>query len=196
MVGRYSIPELMTRGQPRWLPGIQAELMQLESQADPDRLRQVLAEHLPAGETNWFARGLESLRPTASRWDRLAARRQWARWLAPYAVRPPMLSRLAAAAEWAGARVHPRRRVRPGLAEGGIVVALLGGDGAGKLDLCPLAPPVAFPLAPRPLGPPGEAATVPAHRARRRRPQDVPRPRGSGRSRRAARDAAASLHRA
>jgi thymidylate kinase len=132
MVGRYSVGQLVAGRQPRWLPEIQAELTDLESQADRDRLRQSLAEYLPSVEMDWFDRCLQSLRPSAGRWGRLALRRQLTARLAPHAVRPPALAVLAAANDWAAARIKRRRRRRPGLAQGGLVVALLGGDGAGK----------------------------------------------------------------
>jgi thymidylate kinase len=132
MVRRYSLWELVPARQPRWLPEIQAQLSQLESNVDRDRLRVILAEHLPSVDIDWFERCLESLRPTGARWGRLVLRRQLARRLAPHALRPSALSLLAAATDWAGALVGPGRRVPPGLADGGLVVALIGGDGAGK----------------------------------------------------------------
>jgi thymidylate kinase len=132
MVRRHSLWELVSARQPPWLPEVQTELNHLEPKADRDRLRLILAEHLPSVDIDWFQRCLESLRPTGGGWDRLVLRRQLARRLAPLALRPSALSLLAASVDWAGARVNPRRRVRPGLADGGFVVALIGGDGAGK----------------------------------------------------------------
>ena len=132
MAGRYSVGQLLGGRQPRWLPGIQAELTDLESRAARDRLRQSLTEYLPSVDMDWFDRCLQSLRPSTGRWGRLAIRRQLTSRLAPHAVRPSTLAVLAAASDWAVARSKRRRRRRPGLAEGGLVVALVGGDGAGK----------------------------------------------------------------
>ena len=128
-VQRYRLLDLFTQGQPRWLRAAQPEFAYLLAQVDRRRLLAKLEELLPTIDIAFFDACARSLRPGVSRWLRL-----WLRWklhgrLRPHAHRPPdgLLLR----------RVGRKLRLlpRPGglrLAHGGKLIALLGGDGAGK----------------------------------------------------------------
>ena len=124
--------------EPRWLPVSREELAYLETQANPERLHELLARHLPAVDRSLFDECREALaEPTGWR-RRAAARRALARGLAAGA-RPATLTvtvRRAVAA--LRARVPTRSVGSRRLASGGFLVAIVGADGAGKTT-CTLA---------------------------------------------------------
>ncbi|HWC73097.1 MAG TPA: hypothetical protein VG454_04100 [Gemmatimonadales bacterium] len=128
-VQRYRPFDLFTKGQPLWLRAAQAEFAYLLSQVDRRKLEGRLAELLPSIDIDFFDACARSLRPGVSRWWRL-----WLRWrlharLRPHAHRPPPLMLLRRIGRRLG--LLPKAR-RLELARGGKLVALLGGDGAGK----------------------------------------------------------------
>ena len=124
--------------EPRWLPVARDELAYLETQANSDRLHELLPRHLPAVDLELFDQCREALaRPTGWR-RRTAARRSLARALAAGA-RPAtwgVTVRRAVAA--ARARVGSRSAASRRPASGGLLVAIVGADGAGK-STCTLA---------------------------------------------------------
>jgi thymidylate kinase len=123
---------------PKWLTVCRDELAYLEKQANPERVHDLLAQHLPAVGPGLFDECRETLaHPTGWR-RRTAARRALARALAAGA-RPATLGvilRRAVAAVRArvGIRSAPSRQP----ASGGLLVAIVGADGAGK-STCTLA---------------------------------------------------------
>ncbi len=97
-------------------------------------LATILSRHLPSVDLLFFDRCVRSLRGECSRMERLAVGHQLHRRLSAQARRPPLLALLTAAIEKAspakarGMLVDARMR----LAGGGTIIALIGGDGAGK----------------------------------------------------------------
>ena len=129
MVQRYGVPDLVAPWPPSWLGEAQTEFAYLLAQVDRRRLEARLAELLPTVDTAFFDACARSLRPGASPWPRVWLRLSLHRRLRPYAYRPPF----ALLARRVGRRLGLLPRARGlRLAHGGTVVALLGGDGAGK----------------------------------------------------------------
>ena len=120
---RHSAADLLRRAPPRWLYGPMPELDRVE-----DRTMMVaIARHLPELSLDVFDRCRHALRPSCPAPRRLAARAALTGCLEAHAARPPVFA--------AGERVLRKIGLGgPGqrLAGGGAVIALLGGDGAGK----------------------------------------------------------------
>ena len=121
-------------GRGGWVAGVQEELAYLEARADLRRVMRALGEHLPAVTPLLFAACRASLRPGAAAGPRLLATARLRRALRAFGTRPAFAARLRLAARhvWTlRGRLAPLTR-RRGLATGGRVVSLVGGDGAGK----------------------------------------------------------------
>jgi hypothetical protein len=134
MVQRYRLRDVL-RGQPGWLKAIQAELDALLKEAELHRLGTVMAQHLPTMDLAFVDECLASLRPGYSRWRRFALRRELHERLRAHAKTPPLtlkLSRLAWSILTLRGRLDWRRTPKKRLSHGGTVIALVGGDGAGK----------------------------------------------------------------
>lgn len=120
--------------QARWLSGIQGQLDYLEGRSDRDALGAVLAQHLPIVDLPFLDRCLQALRGESDPAESASVRRNLHRRLRAHS-RPPSLVALLAAC---GEKILPNPlrpmlfdgRMRP--TRGGVVVALVGGDGAGK----------------------------------------------------------------
>ncbi len=135
MVQRYSAIDTLRRRQPAWLTGIQGELDALLAKTDRARLEQLLATHLPCLDVPFIDACIASLRPGYRRWARVALGRELHRRLRPHARRPPLTVTLTRVLRWfvtLGGRLDLWTEGRKHLAHGGTVVALVGGDGAGK----------------------------------------------------------------
>jgi len=135
MVQRYNALDTVLRRHPRWLKGIQVELDALLAKANRAALADILAAYLPTLDAQFIDDCLASLRPTCSRWHRLLVRRELHRRLLPHARRPPLaltLSRIMHRVLTLGGRLKIIRKRGKHFAHGGTVIALLGGDGAGK----------------------------------------------------------------
>jgi len=134
MVQRYSILNSLCGRQPVWTAVVQKELDYLEKQVEPAKMHCTLKQHLPNIDAIFFHTCLESLRPGCSNWKRLRVRNQLHTRLKAHARRRPAFQILLAL----GRRVITTRgRVflessRKHLASGGAIIALAGGDGAGK----------------------------------------------------------------
>lgn len=131
-------PSDLVGGDPAWLVAARPELAYLEEQSELARVSDQLARHLPAVDRTLFDRCRNALELRASPWRRLAARRALCRQLGATVRSASLLLtiRRAAAAvrRRAGAPASGTRR----LAGGGLLVALVGADGAGK-STCALA---------------------------------------------------------
>ena len=128
-MGRLASVPVTAPWPPSWLGEAQTEFAYLLAQVDRRRLEARLAELLPTVDTAFFDACARSLRPGASPWPRVWLRLSLHRRLRPYAYRPPF----ALLARRVGRRLGLLPRARGlRLAHGGTVVALLGGDGAGK----------------------------------------------------------------
>jgi thymidylate kinase len=133
MVQRYRWRDIL-RGEPGWLKDIQGELDALLKGAELHRLGEALSQHLPTVDLAFVDECLASLRPRYSRWHRLALRWELHDRLRAHAKRAPVSLRL-----WRVVRslITLQGRIGRGpakkrLSHGGTVIALVGGDGAGK----------------------------------------------------------------
>jgi thymidylate kinase len=135
MVQRYNALDTVLRRQPRWLKGIQAELNSLVAKASRAKMADILAKYLPTFDVPFIDLCLASLSPHYSRWRRMLVHRELHRRLLPHARRPPIaltLSRIETRLLSLGGRIKLFRKRGKYFAHGGTVIALLGGDGAGK----------------------------------------------------------------
>ncbi len=133
MVQRYRLRDVL-RGQPGWLKSIQGELDALLKEAELHRLGDVLAQHLPTMDLAFVDECLASLRPGYSPWSRLVLRRELHDRLRAHARRAPLgrrLWRVVRSILTLGGRLGGGS-MKKRLAHGGTVIALVGGDGAGK----------------------------------------------------------------
>jgi hypothetical protein len=118
----------------RWVRGIRRQLDYLEETSDREALATAISQHLPSIDLNFFGRCVAALRGDLDPISRTLFLWQLHRRLRAHARRPPLMAQLGAALE----KVLPLQlarsvvdgRMRP--AGGGVVVALIGGDGAGK----------------------------------------------------------------
>ncbi|HEY6156943.1 MAG TPA: hypothetical protein VIV88_05785 [Gemmatimonadales bacterium] len=133
MVQRYRWRDLL-RGEPGWLKAIQGELDALLKEAELHRLGDVMAQHLPTVDLAFVDECIASLRPGYSRWRRIALRRDLHDRLRAHAKQAPLrlkLWRLVRSVITLQGRLGGRM-AKKGFAHGGTVIALVGGDGAGK----------------------------------------------------------------
>ncbi len=110
-------------------------LSDLEARADRDRVRDILSRHLPYLGAELFEGCVGALRPAASTWRRLKARLQVLGRLQAHARRPLPMDiglRLWRGVALAGRRHLLRRSSKYRLESGGAIIAIAGGDGAGK----------------------------------------------------------------
>jgi thymidylate kinase len=111
------------------------ELDYLWSRADPEMLRDVVETHLPGVGWSRWSDYCRSLRQRQSMLRQLAAGRRLVAALADHARRPPALDtavRCQRRVEWVTRRYLFGQRNTKRLVPGGAVVAIVGGDGAGK----------------------------------------------------------------
>jgi hypothetical protein len=134
MAQRHTLRDAVRRREPPWVAEIQDELQALQRAADRVAVADVLATDLPCLDLRFLEACLASVAPGESRWGRLRLRWELDRRLRAHARRPPLaaiLSRVVRRVRrlggGSGAGVAGKR-----LAHGGTVVALVGGDGAGK----------------------------------------------------------------
>ena len=116
-------------------PSEEKEFVYLESKIDPDRITQILAEHFPFIEKSLFDECLSALRPSCPLLRRINISKKILNQLSPYARRNQFMDLIAK--RWRHVclivqYVFLRNRNRFHLANGGIMIAVVGGDGAGK----------------------------------------------------------------
>ncbi|MBI4421955.1 MAG: hypothetical protein HY560_14110 [Gemmatimonadetes bacterium] len=122
LVQRFSLREPL-RTEPAWVGKIQGELTYLVERANRAKLVAILARNLPSIDLAFLDRCMQLLAPGASSWQRVGLRRELHRRLAAYSRRPPLTALVSALTGRASGK-------RPQI--GGLLVALNGGDGAGK----------------------------------------------------------------
>ena len=135
MVVGFSMWAQFLRKRSSWSAVEQRELNYLRTKADPAKTNEILERTLSCIETSFFDRCVQSLRPDSSNWMRLNLRRQLRHRLCIYARRRRFSDFL-----WRqGCRVISRVRQhlfrcksQTRLASGGKMIAIVGGDGAGK----------------------------------------------------------------
>src|ERR1051326_7683398 len=175
MVQRYRWRDLL-REEPGWLKAIQGELDALLKEAELHRLGDVMAQHLPTVDLVFVDECIASLRPGYSRWRRIALRRDLHDRLREHAKQAPLrlkLWRLVRSVITLQGRLGGRM-AKKGFAHGGTVIALVGGDGAGKAPLRPGAGPLARRRPRGDAGAPRPPAALGAHLCRGGAPQAPP----------------------
>jgi thymidylate kinase len=131
MVLKCSLLEMGLSQRARRRTSVYDELEYLEKYADWGELIRQLRRHLPCIEAELFRKCVDSLRPEASVWQRVAIRRKLQRVLRAHSRRPNLPCTFWAAARQLVAHLKPRSSgQRP--ATGGVIIALVGGDGSGK----------------------------------------------------------------
>ncbi|PYP18137.1 MAG: hypothetical protein DMD52_02830 [Gemmatimonadetes bacterium] len=123
--------DTLLRPHPPWLLAAQTTLEQLEREVSRSEVIQFLTAQLPSVDVALFDRCRRALEPDRPAWARYVAGRALRARLAPFARRPKTVAVLMALADRLGSLVGYHRRLGARLPRGS-VVALLGGDGAGK----------------------------------------------------------------
>jgi thymidylate kinase len=113
----------------------QEELAYLETQVNRAKLYETLKRHLACVDAALFERCVRSLRPDCTKWKRLSVAHQLRRCLTAHAHRRPLTATVRRLGQRllnraTGGRLFLPSRMR--LATGGAIVAITGGDGAGK----------------------------------------------------------------
>lgn len=111
------------------------ELDYLEQRVRPDRLHEILRAHLPSVEKELLDRCADAIRAKFPVWRRVMLGRELQKRLAPYSRRPRVVD--VCLKFWHRVVRPIRRRVirntpKARLGGGGLVIAVVGGDGAGK----------------------------------------------------------------
>jgi thymidylate kinase len=114
---------------------VRGELEFLEARSDAGRVRAILRKHLPFVGVEFFDELASALRGTRPAWRRVALRLRLERRLRAHARRGLAADACVKASRRVRRFVFERAARRPArkrLASGGALVALVGGDGAGK----------------------------------------------------------------
>jgi thymidylate kinase len=114
------------------------ELVDLTGRIDPDTVEGLLRRHLPFIDRRHFNRCVVALRPGASWRFRARTARDLHRLLSAYARTSEVLDtpmRIWRRLSWQLRRAVSPQSTRKRLANGGAIVALVGGDGAGKSSM-------------------------------------------------------------
>lgn len=122
-------------GKGRLKPAVHAEFAYLRARVDPAAVNDALKNNLPRLTESLMAKCLQSLEPGASLWYRIRTARQLQQVLDADTRRSYPAN--VAVKTWNGlARICrrrlKRRKARRRLATGGAIIAVVGGDGAGK----------------------------------------------------------------
>jgi len=130
---RCTVRDIVQRGRSDWIAAMRRELQRLEPRAEWSELVATIERDLPSVSVRLFERCLDVLLSGASRWRICVLARALTLGLRPFARRPVLgATPRAIAARLAGALGLPAPVEGKGLVTGGRVVALVGGDGAGK----------------------------------------------------------------
>lgn len=138
MVLKYTATETMLRSalrKPTSSTEVWKELEYLEERSDERKLLSLLEENLPFIDASFFKRCVQSLHASCSNWERAAVKRQLRRRLKAQGRRPQLADTLLKPGRQIARVVREqvfKQSSRKRLANGGAVVALVGGDGAGK----------------------------------------------------------------
>lgn len=138
MVLKYTATERLARralGNSTSSGALLKELYYLEERSDRRKLLALLEEHLPFIDANFFNRCVQSLRAGSSNRQRLGVKRELRKLLKAQGRRPQLADTLLKPGRQIARVVRERvfkQSSRKRLAQGGSIVALIGGDGAGK----------------------------------------------------------------
>lgn len=136
MVLKFSLFETLQGRSTALSAAGQSELEHLQARADETQLTRVLEQHIPWLDSRFFQVCRRSLAADSGIWHRVKARQGLQNRLQPCARRSQYHDGLARV--WyrslglMQSRILRRRPARKRLATGGAVLALVGGDGAGK----------------------------------------------------------------
>jgi len=130
---RSTVRDIVQRGRSDWIAATRRELQRLEPRAEWSELVATIERDLPSVSVRLFERCLDAFLSDASRWRICVIGRALTWGLRPFARRPALgATPRAIAARVASAVGLPAPVEGKGLVTGGRVLALVGGDGAGK----------------------------------------------------------------
>lgn len=135
MVMKHSTWDLVLARQGGLNSSERQELAYLEARIKMVRVYEILQQHLPYVNVDLFDNCIEALRPDSGRWSRVKTGRELQSTLRANARRPlPIDTHLKL---WRRAALTIRRRIfksssKYRLESGGAIIAIIGGDGAGK----------------------------------------------------------------
>jgi thymidylate kinase len=135
MVLKHATLDAMLMGHGALAASERRELVDLSEQASDVDVRTVYREHLPFIPIELVDAMLEVIRGGGSRWRRVLVARRLRRCLVPVARRPRPVDtwlRIWRRVRFGFRRFVLRRRTRKSLESGGALIAVVGGDGAGK----------------------------------------------------------------
>lgn len=135
MILKHSTWDTILGGDGRLGKSERRELVYLQERIDRDHVHQIVEEHLPYVGVDLFDSCVEALDPACSTWKRVRTGQRLQRRLRVNARRPMSLDTWLKS--WRRVALAVRRRVVKGstkyrLASGGAMIAIVGGDGAGK----------------------------------------------------------------
>ncbi len=135
MVLRFSWGALLRSEQATRLQAIQNEFCYLKNRLDHDNLHAVLSRYFLFLDPAFFARCSQSLESNAPVWARYSVKKKLQARLRTYAIGRQVFHSVRSLGRRTAARIRasffgPRLQMR--LASGGALIALVGGDGAGK----------------------------------------------------------------
>ncbi|MEJ2599928.1 MAG: hypothetical protein P8Z00_16460 [Anaerolineales bacterium] len=135
MIIKHSTWDVILGRQGRLNKAEREEIAYLQARIDQDRLLQILKKDLPYIDQSLFASCIEALQPSSSFLKRVKVGYQLQDRLKVHARYPSMKDSFLKL--WRRARLAIRRRIfkssaKYRLSSGGAMIAILGGDGAGK----------------------------------------------------------------
>ena len=134
----YSVTESLMRrltGRTAKYKKISRELGYLESAIDTQRLKETLQKHFPTIEPEFFEACLNSLRANASGWQKVSIKSNVKRHLSNYSrssTAVEFATRLKRGISVLGRTIARQKSARKKFEGGGMLLAIVGGDGAGK----------------------------------------------------------------
>ncbi|MEJ2207257.1 MAG: hypothetical protein P8170_24535 [Gemmatimonadota bacterium] len=136
MMLKHSTWDVMLGGEKRLSKNERAELAYLQTRVDEDRVREILKRHLAYVDPDLFNDCVRALQPRSSVWTSARTGHRLQRGLRANARRPMPLD--TSLKLWRRGRLAVRRRVfrrsspKYRFEGGGAMIAIVGGDGAGK----------------------------------------------------------------
>ncbi len=135
MVLKHSTWDAILSGQGTWPASERRELEYLQPQVDWTKVHDILQQHLPYLDAALFDQCLRSLRPDCSLSTRIGVAQQLQSSLKAHTRRsgtPNTLLKMWRRAVGGIRRYILRQSGRKHMTSGGVIIALIGGDGAGK----------------------------------------------------------------
>ena len=135
MILKHATWDAMLRLRGRLPASARSELEDLEGKIDPVTVSRLLEEHVPSLTQPLFDRCLLALRPGCPVWERMATAFALERALGGHGRRTPVVDLYLKQWRWARrvtSWLVSRRSPKKRLGAGGALIALVGGDGAGK----------------------------------------------------------------